>query len=247
MGIEQLAFDFKFFKPPSSEMDEITIGERTLKIAYVPNVRARRYLLYVRKDGSLRITLPRRGTQKKAFEFITRQKRWIERQLLKLEAGPIVPKEWSIGTQVFLRGEQVTLELAQEGDWIQLGLHRIGKPPQCTDFRLLVETFLFKLASHELKKRAFELASLHELRVKKVSVRNQNSRWGSCSHQGAISLNWRLIQMPDDVRDYVILHELMHIKELNHSPRFWRLVEAACPAYSSHQDWIKQYAARLGM
>jgi hypothetical protein len=82
-----------------------------------------------------------------------------------------------------------------------------------------------------LPRRLLELASAHGLTVTKISIRNQKWRWGSCSRDGHICLNWRLVLLPDRVRDYVLIHELMHLKRLDHSPRFWKLVERACPDY----------------
>ena len=73
------------------------------------------------------------------------------------------------------------------------------------------------------------LAAQFDLAVTQVSVRNQRARWGSCATGGRISLNWRLIQTPDAVRDYVLIHELMHLRQPNHSARFWALVARACP------------------
>ena len=81
--------------------------------------------------------------------------------------------------------------------------------------------------------------------VGRVSVRNQRSRWGSCARTGTISLNWRLIQTPDSVRDYIVLHELMHVRQMNHSARFWREVAAVCPAYEEAERWIKLHSALL--
>jgi predicted metal-dependent hydrolase len=71
-------------------------------------------------------------------------------------------------------------------------------------------------------------------------VRNQRSRWGSCSPRGTISLNWRLIQAPPNVRDYIILHELCHLRQMNHSDRFWREVASVCPDYQRAELWLKR-------
>jgi predicted metal-dependent hydrolase len=73
-----------------------------------------------------------------------------------------------------------------------------------------------------------------------VSVRDQQSRWGACSAKGVITLNWRLIRVPAFVREYVLLHELMHRRELNHSRRFWRLVAACCPRHAEARTWLKR-------
>jgi predicted metal-dependent hydrolase len=90
-----------------------------------------------------------------------------------------------------------------------------------------------------LPERLSELAGRHGCVVKAVSIRSQKTRWGSCGRNGHISLNWRLMLMPDWVRDYVLIHELMHLKRLDHSPKFWRLVEAACPDYRAARQWLR--------
>ena len=83
--------------------------------------------------------------------------------------------------------------------------------------------------------------------VKHVVVRNQRSRWGSCSSTGTISLNWRLVQTPDFVRDYIIYHELMHLREMNHSARFWARVEEVCPGWREAEHWLKRNGSLLGL
>ena len=87
--------------------------------------------------------------------------------------------------------------------------------------------------ARELPAQLFRLAEHHGVHVSRVSVRNQRSRWGSCSPSGHICLNWRLVLMPEAVRDYVLIHELMHLRRLDHSRHFWRLVAHACPDYQN--------------
>ena len=84
------------------------------------------------------------------------------------------------------------------------------------------------------------LAHANGLTVSRVSVRNQRWRWGSCSPKGHICLNWRLVLMPDFVREYVLIHELMHLKRLDHSPAFWKLVMAACPRCPEARAWLRR-------
>lgn len=96
-----------------------------------------------------------------------------------------------------------------------------------------------------LTARARELAARHGLAPSRIAVRRQRSRWGSCSRRGAIALNWRLLHAPDFARDYVILHELMHLREHNHSPRFWALVEAAAPRRREAETWLKRHGTLL--
>ncbi len=94
-------------------------------------------------------------------------------------------------------------------------------------------------AERELPARLMELAVPHGYRVAGVTVRDQRSRWGSCSPAGRISLNWRLVQVPPSVRDYVLLHELTHLAVSNHSPRFWKALEAVCPWHREARAWLR--------
>jgi predicted metal-dependent hydrolase len=100
-------------------------------------------------------------------------------------------------------------------------------------------------ARRELPARLVELAAEQGLTVARVSIRNQRTRWGSCGRDGHISLNWRLILMPPEVRDYVLVHELMHLRRLDHSRAYWRLVAAACPGYRAARQWLRTHGASL--
>jgi predicted metal-dependent hydrolase len=93
-------------------------------------------------------------------------------------------------------------------------------------------------ALSELPPRLLQLAAQHGLHVRRVSVRNQKWRWGSCSPDGHICLNWRLVAMPAWVRDYVMIHEIMHLKRMDHSRAFWKLVAAACPGFREARAWL---------
>jgi predicted metal-dependent hydrolase len=127
--------------------------------------------------------------------------------------------------------------------WIDKHLARVAEeqarpreivpPPVVRELRLR--------ATRELPARLLELAAEHGLTVSRVSVRNQRWRWGSCSRNGHICLNWRLVTMPDWVRDYVLIHELMHLKRMDHSRTFWRLVAAACPQYEFARRWLRRH------
>jgi len=100
-------------------------------------------------------------------------------------------------------------------------------------------------AKTELPVRLMALAATHGLadRITKISVRNQKWRWGSCSPNGHICLNWRLVTMADDLRDYVLIHELMHLLRMDHSPRFWKLVALACPNYQQARAALRAYVS----
>ena len=129
--------------------------------------------------------------------------------------------------------------------WIERQRRRLEserRPPPVPDEARRAAT---ARARHELPPRLLELAHDLGLRVSKVSVRNQRWRWGSCSPGGHICLNWRLVTMPDWVRDYVLIHELMHLRRLDHSRTFWKLVAGACPAYQDARRWLREHGRSL--
>jgi predicted metal-dependent hydrolase len=100
-------------------------------------------------------------------------------------------------------------------------------------------------AAIELPARLLTLAATFGLSVSRISIRNQRTRWGSCGRNGHITLNWRLVTMPEWVADYVIVHELMHLRRLDHSPAYWKLVAAAYPRYREARQWLRANAERL--
>jgi predicted metal-dependent hydrolase len=115
------------------------------------------------------------------------------------------------------------------------------------DLRPTLEAQFARRGRIELPARTWELAAITRVNVTQVTVRNQRSRWGSCSVGGTISLNWRLVQTPDFVRDYIIHHELMHLREMNHSAHFWAQVEEVCPGWREAEEWLKRNGSLLGL
>ena len=133
----------------------------------------------------------------------------------------------------------------RDAETVRFGSESVRGPGPAADLRPAIEDHLRKLATRELPPRVLELAARHGLTVRRVTVRSQKSRWGSCSRRGTISLNWRLIQTPAFVSDYICLHELMHLRQMNHSPGFWREMERVCPDYRMAERWLKEHSGLL--
>jgi predicted metal-dependent hydrolase len=202
--------------------------------------RARRYILRVRPGGGLRVTIPRGGSRAEAARFVERHTAWIARERARVRSSA-PPIEWRDGGAVLLKGEPARIDVStvQGRTVARYGDRLVRVPAGAVDLRQYLEADLRLLARSELGPRLRELAAVHALTVAGFSIRNQKSRWGSCSREGRIALNFRLVQMPPHVCDYVLLHELMHLKQPNHSIRFWRLVEAACPGFRAAERWLK--------
>ena len=161
---------------------------------FVRHRNARRYILRVLDDGTLRVTVPWRGSKREALAFAERHATWVAQQRARSQSRP-----------------------------------RCDLPNASA---------LCQRAKKELPAALMALAGQHGIAVTRVSIRNQRSRWGACSARGSITLNWRLILVPGFVREYVMIHELMHRRELNHSKRFWGHVRAACPRYREARQWL---------
>jgi predicted metal-dependent hydrolase len=235
---------FRRKKATGQTRHTLQVGSRAVPLLVVHHPRARRYLLRLRPDGTVRLTIPRRGTISAAQEFAVRNTGWLEEQFRRLATKPKLPTTWQIGIEILFRGETVRIE-SDAGGSIRFGTERLKVADSTADFRLAIQKHLRQLAGQELLRRVMELAGAHGIQVSRVSVRNQKSRWGSCSRQGTISLNWRLVQTPVFVRDYIILHELAHRRQMNHSNKFWQEVERLCPNYLMAEKWLKQNANLL--
>ena len=229
----------RLFCPPAAVLK---VGDHAVPIRFVHNHKALRYILRIQPDGSLRATVPRAGSIKKAQAFAERNLDWVAKQLQKRQERPAQPRSWQPGTEILYRGQPVTLK--QDGDVVEFGDQSV-RVTDAVNLRSAIERHLWHLAHKELQPRTRELAALHNVSIQRITIRNQRSRWGSCSRRGTISLNWRLIQTPEFVRDYIILHELMHRREPNHSKNYWKHVANVCLNYEKAEAWLKQHRGLL--
>jgi len=227
--------------PRSREKTEETTlaWKHGLTVHLVRPPRARRYLLRLQSNGTVRLAIPRRGSRAEGLRFLERSEAWLLKQSTQWQKRNAARQSWAEGTHFLFRGEDVTLRV--ENEHLQFSDQIVSIPPAQSDYRKLVFAHLRRLAERELPLRTRELAQVHGISINRVTVRAQKSRWGSCSARGTISLNWRLIQAPASVSDYLIIHELMHRREMNHSSRYWKLVEEAFPTYRLAEQWLKRF------
>jgi predicted metal-dependent hydrolase len=241
---------FRLLSPPDvkPEPDYVIVNTQRMPVVYRRHARAKNYVMRLQTNRTVVITMPKRGSLKFAQEFVASRKAWLEKQWKVLEERNIPPLSLHPGMEILLRGQPTLLQVVMKKErWeLHFGTERLPIPSPEMDFRPMLESHLHEVARKELRLHAEELAQRHNSTIRKVVVRNQKSRWGSCSYNGTISLNWRLIQVPEHVRDYIIIHELMHLRELNHSPRFWAQVAQACPDYQNAEAWLKENSGRVG-
>jgi predicted metal-dependent hydrolase len=191
------------------------------------------------------VTIPSRGTLVEARAFLQRNLEWLAKRVTDSQAKGKTTRVYAHGAPVWFRGQPVILEVDATNRTARLADYGFELRPYGLSLAVQVETAIWKLARRELPPLVLEAARLHGFNVKSVAVRSQRTRWGSCSARAVISLNWRLVQTPDFVRDYIILHELAHLRHLNHSQRYWAEVRRICPDYERAEAWLKEFGPKV--
>ena len=208
------------------------------------NPRARRLLLRVdAASRQVELVLPYGVPAEHGLKFLVAQRGWIT---ARLEALP-VPVPFAEGAIVPVFGVPHRIGRATDPAAppvvIEGGEIRVRGDPAHLARR--VKDHLMRLARAELTRRARLCAARIGRPIARVGVRGTKSRWGSCSAKGAISFSWRLVLMPEAVMDYVVAHEVAHLSEMNHGPRFWRLVRTLTPDCAPARAWLKRHRSRL--
>jgi predicted metal-dependent hydrolase len=200
---------------------------------------ARRMTLRLAHDGEgAALTLPKRATRAEAEAFVERSKPWLSKQLSRREPK----RKFAAGVQLPVRGD--IFEIVAPGGTrgvvrIDLESRKVIVPGDPSHIARRLTDFLKAEAKRDLDQASRHYATVMGLKFSKITVRDQKSRWGSCSADGALSYSWRLIMAPPYVLDYVAAHEVAHLKEMNHGPRFWRLVLTHCKEARRAKEWLK--------
>jgi len=221
----------------------IVVGRRAVTVTFVRHPGARHYLLRVEPDGGVRATIPRGGSRAQAVRFVREKIDWIQRERYRATVQQAAGG-WVREDRVLLDGHEwpVTPGTAGQPGVVRFGDHEVRVPnPAAGTVGVIkaIEAYLRRLAASTLPRRLLDLAAPLGLRVAAITVRDQRSRWGSCSPSRRISLNWRLIQVPPSVRDYVLLHELAHLHHPDHSRGYWKEVERICPWHREARAWLR--------
>jgi predicted metal-dependent hydrolase len=208
---------------------------------------ARRYTLRIQATSrEVVLTMPPRGSVKQAREFAQKNGAWIATRLRRLpDAMP-----FAHGTLLPLRGVDHRIEHrrgARGTVWIEAGadLPLLCVAGEAPHLPRRVRDYLKREAKRDLEEASRAAALALGVGIRRVSVRDQSSRWGSCSSSGVLSYSWRLILAPPFVLDYLAVHEVAHLIEMNHSRRFWRLVERVCPGMGRAKAWLDAHGADL--
>lgn len=219
-----------------------SLGGRDVSVSVRRSDRARRIGLTIDPMGGVELVVPRRVAMADADRFLESEAEWVLARLAAMP--PRVPFAHGAVIPVLGRERRIVHlplfppEVRDEGEELVVGGPEEG-------IAATVTAWLTALARDVLGGEARAKAATLDLTVAGVTVRDQRTRWGSCSVRGRLSLSWRLVLAPPDVRDYVVSHEVAHLKELNHGPNFWALVEWLCPGHARPRRWLRDNAKIL--
>ncbi len=204
--------------------------------------RARRVRVSVDPHDGVEVVLPQRAAAREAEAAIVELRPWIERRLA--EAAEVREHLASRGSTLPYLG--IDLHLAPERG--RSRAHRKGHAlhvPAGAQQRAAIERWYRRAARNEIQPRLDEAVAALGRSYASLTIREQRTRWGSCSATGTMSFNWRLLLAPEEVLDYVVWHEACHLVVLDHSPRFWALVERHVPGYREPRKWLRRHGATL--
>ncbi|MDD4237033.1 MAG: SprT family zinc-dependent metalloprotease [Desulfotomaculaceae bacterium] len=210
--------------------------------------RARRLLLQVRLDSCVfEVVAPEAFNLVDLKDILMEKKVWI---LKKLEAADRLAAERQANQpqerSIFYRGRQYLVETRVEpGSTSAIEVEEdrlvvVVPPGVDVDPSAILERWLRQMARLLINQRIRVMNEKLKLPFKRVFIKGQRTRWGSCSQQKNLNFNWRLVMAPLPVLDYIVAHELAHLVEMNHSKKFWALVEQIYPGYSEHRAWLKK-------
>lgn len=209
-------------------------GPPPVEITLRRSARSRRFSLRVsRVDGRVTLSLPLRARETDAMEFARAQEGWLRAALARLPPSALV----GIGSVVPVEGRLLRLaagpgrSLRIEGDQLLVP----GDPAQAG---ARVQAWLKAMARDRLVAASDHYAGLVGRKVARVSLRDTRSRWGSCTADGALMYSWRLVMAPPPVLAYVAAHEVAHLLEMNHSARFWAVVDRLYPGWQAQRAWL---------
>jgi predicted metal-dependent hydrolase len=221
----------------------ILTGSPPIDVVLRRSARARRFSLRVsRLDGRVTLSMPARARETEAMSFLRGQEGWLRQTLADMSDS--VPQGVRIGSQIPVEGRLLTIApgsgrgVRVEGDQVLVP----GDPAQ-VHVRLLA--WLRVLARDRLAAMSTHYAGMVGRPYSRLTLRDTRSRWGSCSHDGALMYNWRLIMAPPPVLAYVAAHEAAHLVEMNHSADFWAVVTLLYPCYEVQRAWLHREGQTL--
>jgi predicted metal-dependent hydrolase len=221
----------------------LAIEGQSIAVSFRRNAKARRLVLRLSRDRSgVVITVPPRVGRREALEFAKKSSKWISE---RLKAEP-AERPLRAGEDILFRGERrlIVHSGARRGT-VALAKGAVVVSGDAAHLKRRLVDWLKVEAKRDLITASEFYAGAMGVTFHRLSVRDQRSRWGSCTSDGTLSYSWRLVLAPPFVLDYVAAHEVAHLKHMNHSRSFWRLVLSHCPHAGRAKSWLKAHGAEL--
>ncbi len=222
-------------------LEKIWIGDPPLEVRIRRVSRARKFTLRLSgKDGHAHLTMPLSASQKQAVAFARNHAGWLHDRLaaqppvIKVEIGAIVPFQGHPHKIVGTGGQRVLVDR-----------DTIAVPGAAPQIASRLRGFFKETARGSLAAASAKYAARLDVDVNRLTLRDTSSRWGSCAPGGRLMFSWRLVLAPSAVLDYVAAHEVAHLRELNHSGAYWKIVAEICPEFEAHRRWLKNHGAEL--
>lgn len=237
-----------------AEPRTILLGGQAILYTHRVSARARAVRLVIRPERGLEVVTPHATSRSRVEQVLRDKAHWITTTLERVarETAAAAPPPLVSGMWLPLAGERVTLSIsigAPVGRFrvrlVSETLHVTAADTQQETLRAALEAWYRRHARTVFAERLALWNAHYGFPYGRVAIKEQKSRWGSCSRQGNLNFNWRLLLAPAPVLDYVVIHELCHLKELNHSPRFWQLVALACPDHAAQRGWLRRHGREL--
>ena len=212
--------------------------------------------IIIDQEQGVVVRTPNRTPRRAVEGFLREKSRWIRRHLdnLAVRKSRRTPRQWIEGETLPFLDSHLTLAIhhngarssaVRENERLLVSLPTTTDIPMARAVQDIVEDWYRAQAQELFQARVTAFQPQLGVQAKRVRVRNQKRRWGSCSARGWLNFNWRLLLAPSQVLDYVVVHELAHLRELNHSPRFWSLVSAVMPEHTQWRTWLRRYGDTL--
>jgi len=220
-------------------------------IPYLLERRTRRTVgMRITPEGLL-VRAPKRISQEQIERLLLTKINWIISKLRLHQENKVTPMQWRDGAKLWLLGNEINLnirhDLKNRAVEYQAGILHVALPTP-DDEQVVARKVLQwyrNQAMSDFSRRLELLAARLDIPTPRLFLSNANTRWGSCNSKSEIRLNWKLIQAPPHIINYVTAHELAHLKEMNHSARFWAVVESIFPEYKKAEKELKQLSSRL--
>lgn len=217
-------------------------GDKRLPILITKRKGARSIVLrYQPLKHALTLTLPPYVSIRKGLGFIEKKQDWVHKQLAKHQDK--IP--FADGSMLPVLGTEYRLTHVGGRGVVRMEHGQLFVPGDPTFMARRVRDWLKKTAYEAISQRAHTQADLLGCTIRKITLRDTRSLWGSCTRNGHLSFSWRLLLAPPEVLDYLVSHEVAHLVEMNHSKRFWTIVETLCPHWRTSRHWLKKHGDRL--